>query len=121
MIEPIFERAPFTFTNNQPSVFTLPSQGSGKNVNVHFCAGCGTKLALTFERWSDRIGIYVGTLDNPAEISITPDNTKHIFVSEARPGTILPPGFETFSRHATENDGTAIEPSVYTSPFVVHG
>ena len=121
MIEPIFERAPFTFTGNDPSVYTLPSEGSGKDVNVHFCADCGTKLALTFARWPDRIGIYIGTLDDPSVISATPENSKHIFVSEARAGTILPAGFKTFDRHATENDGTAITPAIHAVPFVVPG
>jgi len=121
MIEPVFERAPFTFTKNHPSIYTLRSEGSGKDINVHFCADCGTKLALTFERWPDRIGIYAGTLVDATAISVTPENSKHIFVSEARPGTILPPGFKTFDRHATENSGAPIEPTIHTSPFAVQG
>ena len=86
MIEPIFERDSFTFSGENPSIYTLPSEGSGKDVNVHFCDRCGTKLALTFERWPDRIGIYVGTLDDPVSIMATPENSKHIFVSEPVPG-----------------------------------
>jgi hypothetical protein len=112
MIEPIFEHETFAFTRGNPAVYTLPSEGSGKDVNVHFCSKCGTKLALTFERWPDRLGIYIGTLDDPRSISTTPENSKHIFVSEARTGTILPAGFKTFDRHATENDGTTIEPDL---------
>ena len=119
MIEPIFERAPFAFTGAAPSVYSLPSDGSGKTIEVHFCATCGTKLALTFERWPDRIGIYIGTLDDPAAIAVTPENSKHIFVSEARPGTILPAQFNTFERHATENDGTPIAPVVHDAPHLV--
>jgi len=119
MIEPIFERDSFSFLGNDPAVYTLPSDGSGKDINVHFCDNCGTKLALTFERWSDRIGIYIGTLDDPFSIAATPENSKHIFVSEARPGTILPSGFKTFERHATENDGTPLEPTIHSSPHFV--
>ena len=119
MIEPIFEREPFTFVGSNPDVYTLPSEGSGKDVNVLFCVKCGTKLALTFERWSDRIGIYIGTLDEPKSISVRPDNSKHIFISEARSGTIVPPGSSTFDRHATENDGTLIEPTIHTAPYSV--
>jgi hypothetical protein len=119
MIEPIFEYDTFTFTAGNPSVYTLASEGSGKDIHVHFCANCGTKLALTFERWSDRLGIYVGTLDDPQSIAITPDNSKLIFIDEARAGTILPPGFKTFKRHATENDGTQIDPVIHTAPFLV--
>jgi len=42
MIEPIFERAGFCFTGAAPSVYTLPSEGSGQDIHVHFCATCGT-------------------------------------------------------------------------------
>ncbi len=119
MIEPIFEREAFEFTHGCPAVYSLPSDGSGKEVQVHFCPECGTKLALTFERWPDRLGIYIGTLDDATSITATPENSKHIFVSEARPGTILPSGFNTFDRHMTENDGTPIEPIVHSSPHLV--
>ena len=121
MIEPIFEYETFAFTQDNTTMYTLPSDGSGKNVNVHFCPICGTKVALTFERWPDRLGIYIGTLDDPTSILTTPVNSKHIFVSEARPGTILPSGFKTFECHATENDGTPIEPTIHKSPYFVGG
>ena len=121
MIEPIFEHDPFVFTRGNPVVYTLPSEGSGKDVHVHFCSECGTKLALTFERWTDRLGIYVGTLDDPASIRVTTENSKHIFTSEARPGTILPAGFNLFDRHATENDGTPIAPMVHTAHHMIAG
>lgn len=119
MIEPIFEREGFVFTRGKPSQYTLPSEGSGKDVHIHFCSKCGTKLALTFERWPDRLGIYIGTLNDPTSISVTPDNSKHIFVSEARPGTMLPPSFKIFERHAAENDGAPIEPIIHKSTYCV--
>jgi len=121
MIEPIFERETFTFTHGTPAIYKLPSDGSGKEINVYFCSECGTKLALTFERWPDRLGIYIGTLDDPASISVKPENSKHIFVSEARPGTILPAGFKVFERHATDNEGNPIEPTVHKAPHTVTG
>ena len=113
MIEPIFERAAFRFTAAPPTVYTLPSEGSGRDIHVHFCAACGTKLALTFDRWPDRLGIYIGTLADPGSIAVTPDTSKHIFLSEARPGTLIPPGFKTFERHAATTDGTPLEPTIH--------
>lgn len=110
MIEPIFERDGFTLTGETLAQYTLTSDGSGQNIHVHFCQTCGTKLALSFDRWTDRIGIYIGTLDDPKAIQATPENSKHIFTSEARPGTILPAGFKLYERHAAENDGTFLEP-----------
>ncbi|MDF0600113.1 GFA family protein [Psychromarinibacter sp. C21-152] len=116
MIEPIYERDSFRVTSGTPSVFTLPSEGSGQDIHVHFCDRCGTKIALTFARWPDRAGIYSGTLDDPAALPVTPENTKHIFLDEARPGTLIPPGFATYRRHATLTDGTPVAPTVFDAP-----
>ena len=121
MIEPIFERHSFAFTRAEPQLFSTRSEGSGKAIHVHFCGTCGTKLALTFERWPDRIGIYVGTLDDPTSISETTENTKHIFVSEARPRTILPPGVKTFERHAIDDHGVPLGPTIHKAPFMTSG
>ena len=66
MVEPIFNAADLIVLDGQPKVFTQPSQGSGKKVHIHFCAMCGTKLWLRFERFPDAVGIYAGTFDDPA-------------------------------------------------------
>lgn len=117
MIEPIFVRDAVSFRRGMPAVFTLPSEGSGKNIHIHFCRDCGTKLALTFERWPDRLGLYAGSLDDPASVPVTGTTSKQIFVSEARPDTLLFAGIPTYLRHATENDGTPIAPRVPLSPM----
>ena len=117
MIQPVFERKHFSFTAATPAVFTQPSDGSGKDINVHFCSDCGTKVALTFERWPDKIGIYIGTLDNADAIIISPENSKHIFVSEAPSGTLLPANVKIFDHHAAELDGTPIKPTIRSKPF----
>lgn len=116
MIEPIFERSAVSFVSGKPAVFTLPSEGSGKDIHVHFCADCGTKLALTFARWPDRLGLYAGTLDDPASVPVTGETSKQIFVSEARPDTVIFAGIPTYLRHATENDGTPVAPKVPVAP-----
>jgi hypothetical protein len=116
MIEPIFSINDVTFTSDNPRIFTLPSQGSGQDIHVHFCSECGTKLALTFARWPDRIGLYIGTLDDPSAVSITSENAKHIFTSEAQSTVILPAGVPTYARHATELDGTPVDPTFHHVP-----
>jgi len=119
MVEPIFERDQFGFTQGEAAVFTLPSSGSGKDVHVHFCQACGTKLALTFARWPDRLGVYAGTFDDPEWFVMTPQNTKHIFAAEAVRGTVIPAGFPVFQRHAAEIDGTPLTPETYDAPHTV--
>jgi len=112
LVEPIFETAAFHMLGQVPRRYTHVSTGSGKEVYVHFCPDCGTKTHLTFERWPDRLGVYAGTFDDPNWFSMTPENTKYIFLGKAQRGTLVPPGFNTFREHAAEADGTPIEPEV---------
>jgi hypothetical protein len=106
MVEPVFAREDVVMTRGEPATFALRSEGSGKTVRVHFCAGCGTKLFLTFERFPTSCGVYAGTFDDPDWIAVDPATSKHIFAGVARHETLLPPGVPVFDRHATENDGT---------------
>lgn len=112
MVEPIFDTEAFSVTSGTPRRYTHVSDGSGKDVHVHFCAACGTKTHLTFERWPDRLGIYSGTFDDPGWFDFTPDNSKYIFVDEAVRGTIVPPEFKIFARHATTSDGEPLDPLI---------
>lgn len=105
MILPVAPLADFTITRGSPAVYTHISEGSGKEVYVHFCDKCGTKLYMTYERWPDMMGLYSGTLDNPDIVSLDPETAKQIFVSSARPGTILYPGIPAFLEHATNLEG----------------
>ena len=119
MVEPIFRLEELRVTSGVPAVYDLKSAGSGKIVHVHFCQACGTKLYLTFERFAGYCGVYAGTFDDPDWFAIGPENTKHIFRDVARHDTILPAGIDVFGQHATLNDGTPLEPTVFQEPHVV--
>ena len=100
-------------------VYQQRSEGSGKQVYVHFCDECGTKLYLTFERFEEMVGIYGGTFDDPNWFERTPENSKQIFLGVAQHGTVIPPGINTFLAHATTNDGESIEPRVFTEAKII--
>ena len=121
MVEPIFDADDFAISKGKPAQFAHVSQGSGKQVFVHFCAACGTKLFLSFERFADAVGLYGGTFDDPNWFEITPENSKQIFLGVAQRGTVIPPGIDTYSEHAFERDGTPIAPKVFTEPHVIGG
>ncbi len=112
MVEPIFDLDAFAVTHGRPTRYVHVSGGSGKEVYVHFCATCGTKTHLTFERWPDRLGVYAGSFDDPGWFDFTPENSKFIFLNAATRGTLVPPGFKTFAQHAATNDGTPLEPQI---------
>jgi len=119
MVEPIFRRDDVQITNGAPAVYSLPSAGSGKTVHVHFCPACGTKIYLGFERFPEVFGLYAGTFDEPNWFDIRSDNSKQIFIDVARHESILLPGIEAFGQHAIDNNGAALEPTVYEAPHVV--
>jgi hypothetical protein len=119
LVEPIFERKVFSILQGVAKVYDHRSAGSGRIVHIHFCDRCGTKLFLTFDRWPDIVGVYGGTFDDPDWYARTPENSKHIFLSVAQAGTVIPPGVKTYPEHATTNDGTPLEPTVFAEPVVI--
>ena len=119
MVEPIFDKADFQVVAGEPNLYRHRSEGSGKRVDVHFCAACGTKLFLTFERFVDVVGVYGGTFDDPNWFERAPAISKHIFLGVAQRGTVIPPGVTTFEEHATDNAGEPLEPRVFDHPHVI--
>ena len=113
MVEPIFGKDKIILLTGSPRTFDQTSSGSGKTVHVHFCADCGTKLWLSFDRFPDAIGVYAGTFDDPCWFAIDPASSKHIFLGVARLDTIIPAGMPTFVEHTTSDDGVALEAKIF--------
>nr|WP_323778681.1 GFA family protein [Amylibacter sp.] len=119
LVEPIFESQDFKVIKGAPKKYSHTSEGSGKQVLVHFCDTCGTKIFLTFERFGDAVGVYGGTFDDPNWYDVAPTQSKHIFLSVAHKGTVIPAGVNCFMEHATQSDGTVIEPTVFAAPKTI--
>ena len=119
LVEPIFPLKDLRVTRGGATVYQLRSEGSGKLVYIHFCQKCGTKLYLTFERFTEACGVYAGTFDDPDWFVIDAGNSRHIYTDVARHETILPAGVNIYREHALANDGTPLEPVVFTEPHVV--
>jgi hypothetical protein len=119
LVEPIFAKSDFDVISGKPKVYRHRSAGSGKMVDVHFCAECGTKLFLSFERFPDVVGAYGGTFDDPNWFEVSAENARHIFLSAAQRGTIVPAGFKCYDEHVTRNDGTPTEPRIFHEPHLI--
>jgi hypothetical protein len=119
LVEPIFDAAAFRVTCGQPATYDHRSEGSGKLVTIHFCARCGTKLFLTFERFADVVGVYGGTFDDPNWFDRASESAKHIFLESAQHGSVIPAGIKTYRQHATTNDGQALQATSYDAPHVI--
>ena len=113
MINANFELSALTVTRGAPRVFDHRSEGSGKLVHIHFCPDCGTKLFMTFERAPGWAGVYSGSFDDPAWITLDPATAKQIFLDSGRPDAAILPGIKAFGQHATTNDGTPCRPHVF--------
>lgn len=118
-ILPVFPEADLALTAGRPETYTHVSEGSGYELYVHFCKDCGTKLFLTYQRWPNFVGLYSGTLDDPAIATLDAANAKQIYVSSARPGTVLLAGIPSFWEHATTLTGEAETAFVLDRPTAV--
>lgn len=119
MVEPIIDKAHFAISQGQPKVYTTRSEGSGMEVHVHFCATCGTKTHLSFERFPDIVGIYAGTFDDPNWFDVDPATSKQIFLGAAQQNDVILPGLPCFEEHGYTLDGTPNVPTEYETPQVV--
>lgn len=119
MVEPIFQQSDFEIVNGNPTIYSLRSSGSGKQVHVHFCPQCGTKICLTFERFPNVAGVYAGTFDNPSWFYRSPESTACLFFDSAQDGALFPAGVNVFREHRTAQDGSANEALVFDTPVEV--
>ena len=119
MVEPIFERTSFEIISGVPATYAQASAGSGKRVTIHFCATCGSKLFLDFERFPTIFGVYGGTFDDPNWFARSPKTTRHIFLDSAQTGTVIPAGFSTYRQHAMLNDGSVVAPTVFAEHHAI--
>jgi hypothetical protein len=119
MVEPIFTKRDFEIISGEPATYTLASKGSGKQVTINFCSTCGTKLFLRFERFPMAFGVYAGTFDDPNWFARLPEMSKHIFLSSAQNGTVVPAGIKAYLEHEIRNDGTPIAPTKFEQPHII--
>jgi hypothetical protein len=119
MVEPIFYKTKFEIISGKPATYAQTSEGSGKQVTIHFCSTCGTKLFLSFERFPQAFGVYGGSFDDPNWFKRTPKMSKHIFLASAQNGTIIPAGISSYFEHAMRNDGTSIEATIFQEPHTI--
>ena len=119
LVEPIFRERDVYFTGAALKVFERRSEGSHKQVAVHFCGKCGTAICLSFERFPGVLGLCGGTFDDPNWFDRGPASSRHIFARWAQKGVVLPAGVEIYFEHVTEVDGTPNRPRVLYEPLVV--
>ena len=119
MVEPIFQKSDFEVMVGEPAVYSIQSSGSGKQVSVHFCPQCGTKICLSFERFPNVVGVYAGAFDNPSWFDRLPETTACLFLDSAAVGAIVPAGVPVYRQHRLAPDGLPNEAIVFEAPYQV--
>ena len=115
-VEPIFNEDAFELLAGTPTVYTHVSEGSGKEIDVHFCGTCGSGIRYGLKRFDGLTGLHGGSFDDPNWFDWTPETAKHIFLDSARPETLVPAGLPLFMQHAMTQDGKPVEPIVLDAP-----
>ena len=100
------------FSGAAMAQYSHTSEGSSKQVHVHFCSKCSTALTLTFERWPEYRAISRGSFDDPNSVAIG----SHIWVSSAQTGVVLPAETECFQFARASLDGTPQNPVRHAAP-----
>ncbi len=118
LVEPVWRDQDFRLTKGAPKRYEARSRGSGKRLTVHFCEACGTKLFQRMARFAGVVGVYGGTLDDPA-VAFEAPHTWRIFIDDAQKGTVLPPDVDLWRQHRTRNDGATAEPFRYDDIHIV--
>ncbi|MBL4807442.1 MAG: GFA family protein [Rhodobacteraceae bacterium] len=119
LVEPLFNSTDFSFTSGTAKTYTHVSLGSGQNVYIHFCDNCGTKVAMTFDRFDGITGVFGGTFDDPNWFDRSAENAKHIYLGVAQKGTIIPAGYTTYIEHAQDGAGNPCKATVFDLPLTI--
>ena len=119
MVQPVFAKTDFEITAGKPKTHDVISAGSGKRVTIHFCATCGGRVMLSFERFPDGVGGFAGSFDDPDKLGLASGKSRHVFTSSAQHGTVLPADVPLFHDHAIRSDGSPNEPRILAEPAVV--
>jgi hypothetical protein len=103
------------FTGLQVTRYTHQSDGSGKQVHLHFCPVCGTTVSLTFERFPDIRAISRGSYDDPNWVTLN----AHIWTRSAQDGVALPANVDCYRLARTTQEGVAEVPERFDLPEMV--
>jgi hypothetical protein len=119
LLEPVFAKSDFAVLAGTPTIYDHISGGSGKRVSIHFCATCGTKLFMSFERFTEINGVFGGTFDDPNWFECSDQTARHIFLDMAHRATVIPADFDVFHAHVTDNDGNPQDALRFDTPRTV--
>ncbi|MBK8158183.1 MAG: GFA family protein [Rhodospirillaceae bacterium] len=97
--EAVFKHANVRFTGAPLRVYRHLSDESGRWLDQHFCATCGTNLGLTMEAVPEIRSIPAGTFDDSSWLKPGEIPFRHIFMRSDHGWAAVPEGMEQYAEH----------------------
>lgn len=97
-VEAVFRHESVTLTGTL-STYRHVSDESGRWLDQHFCARCGTNIGLTLEAVPDIHSIAAGTLDDPSWIRSDRHVVRYLYMRSAQNWSEVPQGAEQHEKH----------------------
>ena len=97
--EVVFLEGNVVFTVGEPSRYRHVSDESGRWLDQHFCARCGSNLGLTLETAPGIRSIPAGTFDDPTWLDPARIRFRHVFTRTRRSFGEVTPLVEVYEQH----------------------
>jgi hypothetical protein len=97
--EAVFKEDAVRFTQGTPQIYRHHSDLSGRWLDQHFCARCGSNLGLTLEAVPGIRSIAAGTFDDPSWLDPQSAPFRHIFLRSSRAWAEVPEYCERYEMH----------------------
>ena len=98
-VEVVFRCENVTLTGSTLRTYRHISDQSGRWLDQHFCAQCGSNVGLTLEAVPDIRSISAGTFDDQSWIRRDKLPFRDIYMRSARDWSDVPDGAETYEAH----------------------
>ncbi len=118
-VEWIFRDKDFRLKSGDIKTYTHISEGSGKELTIHACARCLTKLYLRTARFPGFTVVYALTIDDDDQRPSPKAQPYYLFTDFAAPGTVIPSGVATFPEHRFALDGSENTPVIFDTPYTI--
>lgn len=98
-VEVVFESNQIVINDESVSVYRHHSDESGRWLDQHFCAKCGSNIGFTLEAVPGIRTIAAGTFDDPSWLKEDRLLPRHVFTRTARHWSDIPEGVECFDAY----------------------
>ena len=98
-LEVVFEASQITINDRAVSRFRHLSDESGRWLDQHFCAKCGSNIGFTLEAVPGIRTIAAGTFDDPSWLQSDRYQRRHVFTRSAQDWSVIPDDVESHENH----------------------